>query len=127
MTSWEPKLEDVAAFLARTPFSFKFKKGERLFSTTENSADVLVGLNLRISGSAVEAVLVVQTTAGHVGSPFTGLARDTARLDTPDFERSPPFPRPSYSDQAGIEDVLGTLVELYGRTRLALLSMDWRD
>lgn len=125
--SWEPTPEAVAAVLARTDLTFKYKKGERVFSTAETIGTVTVGLNLRVAQSTVEAVLLFKTVAGHLGSPFAGIARDVMLLSNPEFDRSPPYPRPWYSDQAGIDAILPGLVTLFKRSKAELLLQPWND
>lgn len=93
---------EYEAAVALTMLDFRFFKEEDTYFHEEN----LGGCALRIRyHSRVELIIYVQTPAGLVRDPFPVLARKIAESREATFDRSPPYPKPSFSDVGELTEI----------------------
>ena len=114
--------EMLEGALAATGLDFKYRAREKFYQYREERGGIEVGLNVAFPSSLVEFILVCKTGAGHIGAPYTQLARDIMVRADPNFTFSPPSPKLPFSNEQELREALAFGVGLFQETKEVLLE-----
>jgi hypothetical protein len=119
------KLDVFETVLMQTSLDFKYNKKEKFFGHKETVANHDVVFNIAFTSSSVELILSIKADEScKVGGSFPALARKVARLNDPNFDYSPRFPKLPFSNLLELQDTVGFGISLFEEVKQKLLLED---